>query len=119
MRAGRVASLVEDVWGLRAGTVRQLSSERDANVLLDGRYVLKVSRPASSPACSTAPTAQAPSSSPTRSRLASGGSAPPSGLAGLTGPDGTVLKVRPPLIWHTGHADLFAATVAESLTEVG
>ena len=26
-------------------------------------------------------------------------------LAGLTGPDGTVLKVRPPLIWHAGHAD--------------
>ena len=36
-------------------------------------------------------------------------------LAGLTGPDGTVLKVRPPLIWHTGQADLFAAAVAESL----
>jgi 4-aminobutyrate aminotransferase-like enzyme len=36
-------------------------------------------------------------------------------LAGLTGPDGTVLKVRPPLIWHTGQADLFVATVAESL----
>jgi 4-aminobutyrate aminotransferase-like enzyme len=36
-------------------------------------------------------------------------------LAGLTGPEGTVLKVRPPLIWHTGHADLFAAAVADAL----
>ncbi|MFZ0001048.1 MAG: hypothetical protein WAK76_16260, partial [Trebonia sp.] len=40
-------------------------------------------------------------------------------LAGLTGPDGTVLKVRPPLIWHTGQADLFAAAVAESLATIG
>jgi 4-aminobutyrate aminotransferase-like enzyme/Ser/Thr protein kinase RdoA (MazF antagonist) len=40
-------------------------------------------------------------------------------LAGLTGPDGTVLKVRPPLIWHTGQADLFAAAVAESLAAIG
>jgi 4-aminobutyrate aminotransferase-like enzyme/Ser/Thr protein kinase RdoA (MazF antagonist) len=36
-------------------------------------------------------------------------------LAGLTGPDGTVLKVRPPLIWHPGEADLFIAAVADSL----
>ena len=50
MRTDRVASLVEDVWGLRVDTVRQLSSERDANVLLDGRYVLKVSNPAEDPA---------------------------------------------------------------------
>ena len=49
MRTDRVASLVEDVWGLRVDTVRQLSSERDANVLLDGRYVLKVSNPAEDP----------------------------------------------------------------------
>ena len=40
-------------------------------------------------------------------------------LAGLTGPDGTVLKIRPPLIWHTSHADLFAAALAESLTTIG
>ena len=40
-------------------------------------------------------------------------------LAGLTGPDGTVLKVRPPLIWHTGQADLFTAAVAESLATIG
>ena len=45
----RVASLVEDVWGLRVDTVRQLSSERDASILLDGRYVLKVSNPAEDP----------------------------------------------------------------------
>jgi 4-aminobutyrate aminotransferase-like enzyme/Ser/Thr protein kinase RdoA (MazF antagonist) len=50
MRTDRVASLVEDVWGLRVGTVRQLSSERDANILLDDRYVLKVSNPAEDPA---------------------------------------------------------------------
>jgi 4-aminobutyrate aminotransferase-like enzyme/Ser/Thr protein kinase RdoA (MazF antagonist) len=49
MRTDRVASLVEDVWGLRVDTVRQLSSERDANILLDGRYVLKVSNPAEDP----------------------------------------------------------------------
>jgi 4-aminobutyrate aminotransferase-like enzyme len=40
-------------------------------------------------------------------------------LAGLTGPDGTVLKVRPPLIWRTGQADLFVAAVAESLATSG
>jgi 4-aminobutyrate aminotransferase-like enzyme len=39
-------------------------------------------------------------------------------LAGLTGPDGTVLKIRPPLIWHTGHADLFTAALAESLSTI-
>ena len=50
LRMDRVAPLVEDVWGLRVGTARQLSSERDANVLLDDRYVLKVSNPAEDPA---------------------------------------------------------------------
>jgi 4-aminobutyrate aminotransferase-like enzyme/Ser/Thr protein kinase RdoA (MazF antagonist) len=40
-------------------------------------------------------------------------------LAGLTGPNGTVLKVRPPLIWRTGHADLFVAAVAEALATIG
>jgi 4-aminobutyrate aminotransferase-like enzyme/Ser/Thr protein kinase RdoA (MazF antagonist) len=49
LRTDRVAALVEDVWGLRVGTVRPLSSERDANILLDGRYVLKVSNPAEDP----------------------------------------------------------------------
>ena len=50
MRLDRVASLVADIWGLRVDAVRPLSSERDANVLLDGRYVLKVSNPAEEPA---------------------------------------------------------------------
>ncbi len=50
MRTDRAASLVADVWGLRVDTVRPLSSERDANILLDGRYVLKVSNPAEDPA---------------------------------------------------------------------
>ncbi len=49
VRIERIAALVEDVWALRAGTARQLASERDANVLLDGRYVLKVSNPAEDP----------------------------------------------------------------------
>ncbi len=40
-------------------------------------------------------------------------------LAGLTGPDGTVLKVRPPLIWRTAEADLFAVAVAAALSAVG
>jgi 4-aminobutyrate aminotransferase-like enzyme len=40
-------------------------------------------------------------------------------LAGLTGPGGTVLKVRPPLIWRTGEADLFAAAVAAALSGTG
>lgn len=46
----RVAALVREAWGLRAGTVRPLTSERDVNVLLDGRYVLEVSNPAEDPA---------------------------------------------------------------------
>ena len=33
-------------------------------------------------------------------------------LAGATGPDGTVLKVRPPLIWQSQQADLFVDTLA-------
>jgi len=36
-----------------------------------------------------------------------------------TGTDGTVLKVRPSPIWHTCHADLFAAAVAESPATIG
>ncbi|MEA5366716.1 aminotransferase class III-fold pyridoxal phosphate-dependent enzyme [Amycolatopsis sp., V23-08] len=34
-------------------------------------------------------------------------------LAGLTGPGGDVLKVRPPLVWETGHADEFVARLGE------
>jgi 4-aminobutyrate aminotransferase-like enzyme/Ser/Thr protein kinase RdoA (MazF antagonist) len=50
MGPDRAASLVADVWGLRVDSVRPLSSERDVNILLDGRYVLKVSNPAEDPA---------------------------------------------------------------------
>jgi 4-aminobutyrate aminotransferase-like enzyme len=39
-------------------------------------------------------------------------------LAGLTGPTGTVLKVRPPLIWRSEHADLFVDAVAASLQQI-
>jgi 4-aminobutyrate aminotransferase-like enzyme len=37
-------------------------------------------------------------------------------LAGLTGPDGTTLKIRPPLIWTPDHADLFADSLATVLS---
>jgi 4-aminobutyrate aminotransferase-like enzyme len=50
LRPDRVTALVAEVWGLRVDTVRALSSERDANILLDDRYVLKVSNPAEDPA---------------------------------------------------------------------
>jgi 4-aminobutyrate aminotransferase-like enzyme len=36
-------------------------------------------------------------------------------LAGLTGPRGTVLKVRPPLIWREEHADRFVDALAAAL----
>ncbi|MEV6492563.1 aminotransferase class III-fold pyridoxal phosphate-dependent enzyme [Actinoplanes sp. NPDC051633] len=36
-------------------------------------------------------------------------------LAGLTGPGGTVLKIRPPLIWREEHADRFVDALAASL----
>ncbi len=39
-------------------------------------------------------------------------------LAGLTGPSGDVLKVRPPLVWDTSHADLFVDRLARALDEV-
>lgn len=47
---GLVTALLRDAWGLAVGAVRPLTSERDVNVLLDGRYVLKVSNPAEDPA---------------------------------------------------------------------
>ncbi|MCD4533437.1 aminotransferase class III-fold pyridoxal phosphate-dependent enzyme [Nocardioides sp. cx-169] len=40
-------------------------------------------------------------------------------LAGLTGPGGDVLKVRPPLVWEVEHADLFVSTLDRVLHEVG
>ena len=36
-------------------------------------------------------------------------------LAGLTGPTSTVLKVRPPLIWTTDHADAFIEALSDSV----
>ncbi|WP_328610836.1 aminotransferase class III-fold pyridoxal phosphate-dependent enzyme [Amycolatopsis sp. NBC_00345] len=38
-------------------------------------------------------------------------------LAGLTGPGGDVLKVRPPLVWETGHADEFVQRLHEALPQ--
>jgi 4-aminobutyrate aminotransferase-like enzyme len=34
-------------------------------------------------------------------------------LAGLTGPGGDVLKVRPPLVWETEHADEFVTRLGD------
>ena len=36
-------------------------------------------------------------------------------LAGATGRSGTVLKVRPPLVWTEVHADRFVATLRDVL----
>ena len=36
-------------------------------------------------------------------------------LAGLTGPQGTVVKIRPPLIWREEHADRFVDALAATL----
>jgi 4-aminobutyrate aminotransferase-like enzyme/Ser/Thr protein kinase RdoA (MazF antagonist) len=38
-------------------------------------------------------------------------------LAGLSGPAGTVLKVRPPLIWRRRHADLFVTALDRALLD--
>jgi Ser/Thr protein kinase RdoA (MazF antagonist) len=50
LSADLVTALIRETWGLRAAVVRPLTSERDANLLIDGRYVLKVSNPAEDPA---------------------------------------------------------------------
>lgn len=42
----RALGLVEERWGLAVGEARSMSSERDVIVMLDDRYVLKVSNPA-------------------------------------------------------------------------
>jgi 4-aminobutyrate aminotransferase-like enzyme len=39
-------------------------------------------------------------------------------LAGRTGPAGTVLKIRPPLVWREEHADQFAAALTAALTDL-
>jgi 4-aminobutyrate aminotransferase-like enzyme len=36
-------------------------------------------------------------------------------LAGLTGPGGNVLKVRPPLVWDESHVDVFVDALARAL----
>jgi 4-aminobutyrate aminotransferase-like enzyme len=36
-------------------------------------------------------------------------------LVGVTGPGADVLKIRPPLVWTTQHADLFAERLGEVL----
>jgi 4-aminobutyrate aminotransferase-like enzyme/Ser/Thr protein kinase RdoA (MazF antagonist) len=48
--AAQITALLRGTWGLAVGEVRPLDSERDANLLIDGRYVLKVSNPAEDPA---------------------------------------------------------------------
>ena len=40
-------------------------------------------------------------------------------LAGLTGPGGDVLKVRPPLVWEPAHADEFVARLADATRAYG
>ena len=40
-------------------------------------------------------------------------------LVGSTGPDGSVLKVRPPMIWERRHADLFLEALDTALGQVG
>jgi 4-aminobutyrate aminotransferase-like enzyme len=40
-------------------------------------------------------------------------------LAGLTGPTGTVLKVRPPLVWREEHADHFVDALSATLAARG
>ena len=49
LSGARGAELVRDVWGLAADTVRSLASERDLNLMVGGRYVLKVANPAEDP----------------------------------------------------------------------
>ena len=38
-------------------------------------------------------------------------------LAGLTGPQGTVLKIRPPLIWTSEHVTSFLATLESTVEQ--
>ena len=39
-------------------------------------------------------------------------------LAGLTGPRGDVLKIRPPLVWEPAHADLFVERLGHALNRL-
>ena len=36
-------------------------------------------------------------------------------LAGLTGPNGTVLKLRPPLVWEPTHVETFGSALRQAL----
>jgi 4-aminobutyrate aminotransferase-like enzyme/Ser/Thr protein kinase RdoA (MazF antagonist) len=47
---GQITALLQTSWGLTAATVTPLASERDLNLLIGNRYVLKVSNPAEDPA---------------------------------------------------------------------
>jgi len=46
----QITALLQTAWGLTAETVTPLASERDFNLLIGNRYVLKVSNPAEDPA---------------------------------------------------------------------
>ena len=50
LRPGQITDLLQTTWGLTAATVTPLASERDLNLLIGSRYVLKVSNPAEDPA---------------------------------------------------------------------
>jgi 4-aminobutyrate aminotransferase-like enzyme/Ser/Thr protein kinase RdoA (MazF antagonist) len=45
----RDAELLRDAWGITADTIRPLDGERDVNVMVDDRYVLKIANPAEDP----------------------------------------------------------------------
>jgi len=48
--AEQITVLLRNSWGLTAATVTPLASERDLNLLIDSRYILKISNPAEDPA---------------------------------------------------------------------
>jgi 4-aminobutyrate aminotransferase-like enzyme/Ser/Thr protein kinase RdoA (MazF antagonist) len=50
LRPGQITDLLQTTWGLTAATVTPLASERDLNLLIGSRYVLKISNPAEDPA---------------------------------------------------------------------
>src|SRR6478736_4150466 len=50
LRPGQITDLLQTTWRLTAATVTPLASERDLNLLVGSRYVLKISNPAEDPA---------------------------------------------------------------------
>jgi 4-aminobutyrate aminotransferase-like enzyme/Ser/Thr protein kinase RdoA (MazF antagonist) len=46
---GQAAELLRAVWGMTAGVIRPLDSERDLNLMVDDRCVLKLANPAEDP----------------------------------------------------------------------